>query len=114
MAKKSRRQTLREQSIRDEVLEIFTMFQALQRSYAALLDKSGIAESQITFEGFDGNNEDEHLRIANELALCRRNIKAFNSHFPVLAGYRMLLQRWRLSQDKENLTKNDILRIIGD
>ena len=73
MAKKSRRQTLREQSTKDEVLEIFAMFQALQRSYAALPDKSGIDESQITFEGFDGNNEDEHLRVAHELALNRQH-----------------------------------------
>ena len=114
MANKSKRQTLHEQSVRDEVLEIYEMFQALNRSYAALPDKSGIEESQITFAGFDGNNEDEHLRVAHKLALCHRDIQAFNSHIPVLAGYRMMLQTWRLSQDKENLTKKEILRIIGD
>lgn len=111
MARKSNRALLREQSIREEVREIFAMFFALRRSYDALPDKSGINESLITFDGFDGNNEDEYLDIANQLAACSRDIQAFDSHMPRLRGYQMMLQKWRSSQDKENLTNADILRI---
>jgi len=111
MARTSKRQALRERVIEDEVREIYTMFRALKRSYDALPDKSGIDESLITFDGFDGNNEDEHLRIAHRLAIVSRDIQAFNSHMPRLQGYQMMLQEWRTSRDRENLTKEDILRI---
>jgi uncharacterized protein YfbU (UPF0304 family) len=88
------------------------MFRALGKSYDALLDKSGIDQSLIRFDGFDDRNESEYLRIARELATCHRDIEVFNSHMPRLQSYQKMVQAWRVFQDKENLTKNDILRII--
>jgi len=88
MAKKSQRQAARDEAIRNEVREIFAMFRALRRSYDALADKSGITEHAIAFDGFDANKDDEHeyLRIARGMELSSRDIQAFNSHMPRLAG----------------------------
>jgi len=115
MARKSQRQMARERFIRDEVREIFAMFRALGRSYDALPDKSGIDEllaGFVRFDGFDGNNESEHLHIAHQLASISRDIQAFDSHGQRLRGYQMMVRAWNSARDKENLTKEDILRII--
>jgi uncharacterized protein YfbU (UPF0304 family) len=113
MARKSERNMLRDKFINNEVREIFAMFRALRRSYDAIPDKSGIEDWRITFDGFDANNdtEQEYLRIGRELGVLTRDIRVFNSHMPRLPGYEMMLQEWRNSRDKENLTKEDILRI---
>jgi uncharacterized protein YfbU (UPF0304 family) len=115
MARKSKRQTLRDRVITEEVREIFAMCRALRRSYDALPDTSGIDKSIITFDGFDANDEHEHeyLRVARQLATVGHDIEVFNSHMPRLRGYEMMVQAWRRSKDKENLSKEDILRIIN-
>jgi uncharacterized protein YfbU (UPF0304 family) len=115
MARTSQRQMARERLVTDEAREMFAMFCALRRSYDALPDKSGIDESQITFDGFDANDDEEYeyLQVAHRLASISRDIQAFDSHFPRLRGYRMMMQAWRGSRDRENLTKEDIIRIIN-
>ena len=112
MGGKSKRQTDREKWAVEEVREILSMFRSLQRSYKGLPDKSGIDERLITFDGFDGNNESEHLRAAHQIAIATRGPDAPNSHMPRLRGYQMMLQAWKSSRDKESLTKEDIIRII--
>ena len=115
MAKNSKRQIERERAIGEEVREFFAMFDALRRSYDALPDKDETIENLIKFDGFDANDNAEHeyLQVAQRLAITSRKIESFDSHFPRLSGYRMMLQAWRNSRDRENLTKADILRIIG-
>lgn len=114
MAKKSERQMLREQSIREELQEILAMFDALGRSYDTIADKSGITESFVRFDGFDANDvlEHEYLRLLRQMDSISRRDRAINSHSPRLRGYRLMMQAWRNSRDKENLTKEDVLRII--
>jgi uncharacterized protein YfbU (UPF0304 family) len=112
MARRSNRQMEREKWVKDEVRGILAMFRALRRAYEVLSDKSGIDESLVTFDGFDGNNEDEHLRAAREVSIATREPEIPNSHMPRLRGYQMMMEAWRSSHDKENLTKADILRII--
>lgn len=114
MATKSKRQMQYEQSIMEEVRKIFATFRALRRSYDLLPDQWGIDEARSAFGGFDGNNEHEHLLIAYQLASASRDIHAFNSHFPLLEGYRMMLEQWRRAQDKEALTRAEIIQIIVD
>ncbi|MHB0955692.1 MAG: YfbU family protein [Pirellulaceae bacterium] len=115
MARKSRRQADRDRSIKEEVREILAMYRALRRAYDTLPDKSGIDESLITFDGFDANDagEDEYRRAAREIAIATRGPDIPNSHFPRLRGYQMMLRAWNNSSDKENLTRKDIIRIIG-
>jgi uncharacterized protein YfbU (UPF0304 family) len=114
MAKKSQLQIVREKYIREEVLEFFEMFRVLRQSYDDLPDKSGIDENLITFDGFDANdpNENLYLQAAREIAMYSRDFDVFDSHMPRLRGYQRMLQAWRESSNKENLTKEDILRII--
>jgi uncharacterized protein YfbU (UPF0304 family) len=111
MGKKSQRQMDRERWIREEVREILAMFRTLKRSYEELPDKTGIDENLITFDGFDGNNEHEHLQAGQQIAGCTRGLDVHDSHMPRLRGYQMMLQAWKSTRDKENLTKEDLLRI---
>ncbi len=101
--------------VEQELKEILAMFRALRRAYDALPDKSGIEESDITLDGFDANDDLEHeyLKVGHRLALVNRDIQVFDSHFPMLRGYQMMLGAWRNSRDRENLTKEDILRIMN-
>ena len=47
-----------------EVVNIMAMFEALNRSYDTLKDKSGIEKALIDFTGFDGNNESKQMAFA--------------------------------------------------
>ena len=103
MARKpSKAEQLREQRARQEVAEIREMFAAMQGCYDALTDKSGVQNPELIFDGFDGNNERHHAKIAG-----------MNSHMPRLNGYMMMVQRWRESADRQNLTKRDLIRIAS-
>ena len=87
-----------------EVYEIQRMFRVLERCYEQLPDKSGINSHWLKYEGFDANDPYEFrlLQYADHR----------NSHWPMLATYRRMLSKWQSSRDRENLTKEDILRII--
>ena len=43
------------------VLQALDLHEAMQTSWAALADKGGIKAQQITYRGFDGNNETQHM-----------------------------------------------------
>ena len=110
MTKKKRHPPI-EQFERGQIAEIYSMFKALGACYDALPDKSGVDESKLRFDGFDGNNENRAMEIARELATVNRDIVVFNSHMPRLQGYLELVQRWKDSKDKQNLTRDDLIRI---
>lgn len=101
-----------------EVIDILDMFSTLNRAYEALDDKSGIEEWTVKFSGFDGNNETKQLAYGR--FFCSSDggrfqdldrPKDFNSHSPVLAGYRRMLGEWRRSADKYHLDRDDVIRI---
>jgi uncharacterized protein YfbU (UPF0304 family) len=103
-----------------EVLDILLMFQSLHRAYEDLPDKSEIEESRIKFAGFDGNNEG--AQWAYTMYFCNldggrftslERGDNFNSHWPVLDHYRAMLSEWEKSQNKRQLSKEDVLRITG-
>jgi uncharacterized protein YfbU (UPF0304 family) len=98
-----------------EVLEILSMFDYLKQGYERLSDKSGIDAHDITFIGFDGNNEVSYMGYAEFFCGQGRfgslNIQDFNSHCPTIEMYRRMLQAHRESVDKYRLTKDDIVRI---
>jgi uncharacterized protein YfbU (UPF0304 family) len=86
------------------IREIRTMFRALEASYDRLEDKSGIDQVLIRFDGFDAHDryESRFLPYVNWM----------DSHMQRLPYYKRLLQHWRESRDKENLSKGDIVRIV--
>lgn len=101
-----------------EVLDILSMFTALDRAYSKLTDKSGIDEWRVKFAGFDGNNESRLMGYTRYFfnydggrfkELHRGD--DFNSHIPMLATYRTMLREWNKSADKNAPTKDDIIRI---
>jgi uncharacterized protein YfbU (UPF0304 family) len=107
----------------EEVLDILSMHRALHDSFDGLKDKSGIRDRDITFVGFDGNNETTHMAYARyycgldggqaRFTELHRGDN-FNSHMPVLDMYRRMLRVWRDGLDKKHeLTKDDIQHIVA-
>lgn len=101
----------------EEVIDILDMFDALKISYAGLQDNSEIEEYQVKFLGFDGNNEAKQLLYARYLKKDDRfadleNVDS-NSHLPVIPMYRRMLGEWNRSDNKYELSKDDIVRITN-
>lgn len=104
-----------------EVLDILEMYRAITLSYNELKDKSGIEENEIRFRGFDGNDETRQFSYANYfiIDLGRYNElrygaehPGFNSHCSMLDKYRRMLSEWQKCSDKQNLSNDDIKRIL--
>jgi uncharacterized protein YfbU (UPF0304 family) len=103
------------------VLNTMTMYEMIQRSYDQLGDKDGIKEWAITFHGFDGNSETSYMGYARYFCEppdprfdgLRLGSDSYNSHMPMVNRYRQMVEKWEASEDKYNLTKDDIIRIIS-
>jgi len=99
-----------------EVLDILGMFTAIKDTYNRLQDTSGINDLWIKFIGFDGNNEGKFLGYTHFLVEVQGKfpeIDHINSHAPMLPGYRQMLAEWKQSKDRQNLTKDDLIRITS-
>jgi uncharacterized protein len=98
-----------------EVIDILDMFDALRRSGAveALPEEAW----KVQFAGFDGNSETKQMAYAGYF--CRSDggrfgslaITDFNSHAPSLERYRRQLRAWNESNDRHQLSAEDIRRI---
>jgi uncharacterized protein YfbU (UPF0304 family) len=105
----------------NEVVTILDMFRALKQSYEGLADTSGIEPHAVQFMGFDGNNET--TRMAYARYFCESDLPRFeelhhrggrlNSHMPVLGIYRRMLAEWNRIDQKYELSKDEILRIVS-
>jgi uncharacterized protein YfbU (UPF0304 family) len=107
----------------EEVINILSMYSALIFSFKSLKDKNGIDEDDIKFRGFDGNDSVEAKMMGyakyfmNDLDRfdgLRDNSKFpnYNSHCPMLNSYRRMLDVWGICSNKNELSKEDIIRII--
>ncbi len=103
-----------------EVLDILDMFRVLKRSYEALEDKSGVEVGEVAFSGFSANEEGPQWGYTRYF--CDKSGGRypelergddFNSHLPLLAEYRRMLREWHNSEDKHELSKEDIARIVA-
>ncbi len=99
----------------DEVRSILRMYRSLLSSYKQLSDKTGIADEDLAFRGFDGNNETEHLLYAEFLASEDEytESRVFNSHAQVLEMYRRMLSEFEQAGPKFPLEKADIQKILA-
>jgi uncharacterized protein len=102
------------------VLEVMSMYDALQRSYDALDDKQGIEEERTKFPGFDSDFELAHLGYARFVVERERrfsDLKPFSadfiSHTPMLDQYRRMTDVWKLAGNRYELTRDDITAILG-
>ena len=102
------------------VIDAMDMYSAIQRSYEALDDKTGIEERHIKFPGFDGNYETAHMGYARfvvekegRFALLKPASEDFNSHTPMLDQYLRKIDVWKLAANRYDLTRSDITAILG-
>ncbi|MEN8975135.1 YfbU family protein [Acinetobacter baumannii] len=100
------------------VLNILEVHKALKISYDALTDKSGISIQDISFAGFDGNNESELIDFADALKKSNRFVNVIdagvrNSHIPKVHTYETMIQKWHELDQSYTLTKDQILYILG-
>jgi uncharacterized protein YfbU (UPF0304 family) len=80
------------------------MFAALRSSYDRFEDKRGINKSLISFDGFNRESpiEAKFCRFFDRIA----------SPIDRLPYYQRLLEAWKRSKDRQNLTREDLLRIL--
>ncbi len=90
-------------NIVSEVVDILDMWSFIESSYKKLTQKEKkcikdeTGYDDITFVGFDGNNEIEHMNIAEFLINDLERFQSFkgkymNSHSPSLEGHRRMLK----------------------
>lgn len=106
-----------------EVIEILNMFSALERSYGQLPEKpADVSERDVTFLGFDGNDETEQLSYASFLIEKEGKWQELadhgdhlNSHAPLLGSYRRMLRVWeQLPMERRyELSTDDIREIVA-
>lgn len=103
------------------VLDILYMFSSMRLAYNKLSDKSNIVESKIRFPGFcssSGGFEAKCLSYARfyvnqQGGLFRELGNIENSDINRIPYYREMLAEFEKSQNKFDLTKEDIIRIIS-
>jgi uncharacterized protein YfbU (UPF0304 family) len=102
------------------VLEAMDMYLALQRSYEALNAKTEIEEGRTRFPGFDSNYEPAQVGYARfvvekegHFSDLKPASEDFVSHTPMLDQYRRMLDVWKLSGNRYDLTRDDISAILG-
>src|SRR5690606_11644555 len=83
------------------VIKAMCVYDALQRSYAALDRPTTVSESEVRFPGFDGNNETRHMayaefvRSAGRFTYLRVGSDGLNSHMPMTGQYRSMAVAWQ-------------------
>lgn len=101
-----------------EVDEILTMFDALQRGYRVLEDPYGIDPLQLQFPGFDAKTEADYLGYAQfllEREHWPENLSAarpLETREPMLRHYRRMLDEWRKRSRDGELDRKDITAIV--
>jgi uncharacterized protein YfbU (UPF0304 family) len=103
----------------EEVREILDMHMALYSAVEECGKDIGIALDDVGFEGFDGSKESRQLAYVEFLLDTMdyyselQNANGFNSHVEMLPKYQRMLSFWKASEDRVNLTGDDVKRILG-
>jgi uncharacterized protein YfbU (UPF0304 family) len=100
-----------------EVRDILEMFRALQNALHQLPPGS-VKAHDVTFQGFDGNEEGAQHAYARFLIETQgkwreSKIPDLNAHWPRLGAYRAMCNAWHASADKWHLTVEDLERIVS-
>lgn len=100
-------------SLAREVHDILSMYWSLRCSYRDLEDKADICERDITFRGFDGNEEIEHYVYAKYLVEDLGRYPEFkdkdlNSHCPTLSRYKTMLSKYKEIDNQHGTFKNSL------
>jgi|SRR5690606_1796675 len=102
------------------VINVLSMYEALQRSYDRLSNKGTIEPRMVEFPGFDGNHEPKYLGYTRFLinreekfTYLRTSSDDLNSHFRTLERYRRMLAVWRELGESYDLTSEQIQAILN-
>ncbi len=109
------------------VYEVLDMFRFLRFSFDGLKDKQGLTEADISFRGFDGNNESQNHGLANflkEQGMWQETLREgfpLNSHsittvslYPrMLAKFTPIWKKKDHAMKDSSLTAEEIKTIIG-
>ena len=105
------------------VMDVLDMHDALKFSFERLDDKTGIEEHEVTFAGFSGNEESQHLSFVQHLKdtgkwqPLLKDKQELDSHFPTRWRYKPMLEKWESLgsiERRHKLTKEDIKAIIDE
>jgi uncharacterized protein len=102
----------------EEVDEILTMFDSMQRAYRVLEDPYGIDPALLQFPGFDAKTEGDYLGYAKFLLQRERwpeNLSAardLDTHTPMLRQYRRMLDEWKRRARDGEISQRDLGAII--
>jgi uncharacterized protein len=102
------------------VINAMDMYSAIQRSYDALDDKTGIEEERTKFPGFDSDFELAHLGYARfvvekegRFSQLKAHSEDYMGHTPMMDQYRRMTDIWKLANNRYELTRDDITAILG-
>jgi uncharacterized protein YfbU (UPF0304 family) len=100
-----------------EVKDILDMYRALKIACRDLPEGT-FGKGDSVFPGFHGNNEPEYFAYATFLIDTQNKWPESkpdprNSHRPMLARYRSMLESWEESANKWELTAEDTARILS-
>ena len=102
----------------DEVDEILTMFDSIQRAYRVLEDAYGIDPAQLQFPGFDAKTEGDCLGYAKfllEREHWPENLSAardLDTGTPMLRQYRRMLDEWKRRARDGEISQRDLGAIV--
>lgn len=102
------------------VMDVLNMYSAIYSSFVEI-GNSELSEVDISFRGFDGNNEADLLNYCEFLLFnlkCYPELTAdgksdFNSHLPRRATYNIMLQKWNEIGLPNKLTEEQIRILIN-
>jgi uncharacterized protein len=102
------------------VVDVMSMYLALQSAYTRLDDTTGIDPGLTAFPGYDGNEEGSRAAYARYCQGQGERFKGlkswtedFDSHYSMRAKYARMLEAWEASEQKYQLTKDDVVRILA-
>jgi len=103
------------------VVRVVGLYSEMKDSYNVLEDKTGIADYDVTFPGFDGNDSYESMLLGFTEALRRDGRfrdtlsegRSLNSHCTSVRGYRRLVATWeQMGEPRYPLTKAQIEELV--
>ena len=103
------------------VVDILSLYANLKQSYGELTDKGAIKETDLKFDGFDGNHDVESNLMCFTDALAEEGRfsdvvtkgDGCNSHYEALPGYQRMLDAWRaMGQPRNSLSLEQIEKIL--
>jgi uncharacterized protein YfbU (UPF0304 family) len=102
----------------DEVDDILTMFDSMQRAYRILEDPYGIDPGQLQFPGFDAKTEADYLGYAKFLLERERwpdrldTAQTLDTRTPMLRTYRRMLDEWKRRARDGEISQRDLGAIL--